>query len=876
MKTRSPNCAPVTQRARTVVFVVVTLLLFSRQAHAVIVPFMGPLQALIAVLPQLIMGLFALFLLVFKRTTYVRLGRFFWHHKVFSVVLIFIIGGSIAWFSLTGGAQVGVQETGQAWLGFRGGSARTGHEPGSLWPNSSTLNWSFLDKGFGLQDFYASPAVMGNRVYTGAAQMKVTGGSGRFYCLDADTGAVVWSKKGFKPFFSSPAVTEDMVITGEGFHYDPDCRVLAFDVNTGELKWSYQTKSHVESSPFVAEGRVFIGAGDDGLYCFNLADGEVLWHLAGEDYPDIESSPAVFDGRVYFGCGLHDELKGNKRGQRVVCVSAEGGTPIWEKETPYPVFGAPTIYAGKVYVGMGNGDFVNKDPQPAGVVMCLDAETGKEIWQAKTNDNVLAAVAIAGGRAYFASRSGDFWCVSAETGEVIYTWDAGADILASPAASEEGVLVSTAAGKLVALDPDRAEVKWSVTLAPNAPNTSSPAVAGGRIYVGSLTKGFFCLGQPGRIKEKPPLWAGLMGNSRRNGCADEGGLPGQGEEAWQFKLDEFTDAAILAPPAVVKESVFVGVSHAEGGALVHLHAKTGEMLWQVPTAKAIEISPAADGERVYFVEGKRGQAGRQIICLAQQTREQLWQRALDKDASAEFVLSYPDKLVLLDMPGQVRGLTRAGRELWTAAVGEVVGAPLAEHGLVLLSIGGSKPHLLCLDDESGVELWRRQLSAVPVTPLTLSELDLFVVADQGDVTELQCYDVRNGELRWSEALPEEATSPVVAGRDYLALTTISGSTMVLSRADQKMVQTLGPIEDAVAPILFRGTLVRGGEGTLDAVNLGVSGEGSTKTLWYYRKYKIMGRLTTGMAAGAGYIFAATESRGLVAIGERIRVAMTND
>ena len=38
---------------------------------------------------------------------------------------------------------------------------------------------------------------------------------------------------------------------------------------------------------------------------------------------------------------------------------------IWRIEAPYPVFGSPAIVGGRIYVGMGHGDFINTAQQVA-------------------------------------------------------------------------------------------------------------------------------------------------------------------------------------------------------------------------------------------------------------------------------------------------------------------------------------------------------------------------------------------------------------------------------------------------------------------------------------------------------------------------------
>ena len=98
------------------------------------------------------------------------------------------------------------------------------------------------------------------------------------------------------------------------------------------------------------EPRVFVGGGDDGYYCADLATGQLRWHLETKKYPDAETSLAVVDGKVYAGLG--------NDGQALCVLDAADGKELARVHTPYPVFSPPAIAGGKMFVGMGNGDFV--------------------------------------------------------------------------------------------------------------------------------------------------------------------------------------------------------------------------------------------------------------------------------------------------------------------------------------------------------------------------------------------------------------------------------------------------------------------------------------------------------------------------------------
>src|SRR5438128_10467019 len=72
--------------------VVLAILLPSRDAEAVIPSAFGPIQALIVILPQLLLALAGLLLAIFKPRTDKLLGAYLWSHKAFTVVLLGAVG----------------------------------------------------------------------------------------------------------------------------------------------------------------------------------------------------------------------------------------------------------------------------------------------------------------------------------------------------------------------------------------------------------------------------------------------------------------------------------------------------------------------------------------------------------------------------------------------------------------------------------------------------------------------------------------------------------------------------------------------------------------------------------------------------------------
>jgi outer membrane protein assembly factor BamB len=311
----------------------------------------------------------------------------------------------------------------------------------------------------------SSPAVDQDSVYVGVVHNNAfEGNKGAVYCLDRATGKMRWmfnNGGSMVEVFSSPRVVEGKVYVGEGFHLNSQCRLYCLGAKDGKKLWEFQTASHTESSPCVAGGKVYCGAGDDGLYCLDAATGKEVWHKSGFH---VDANPLVADGRVYCGSGVGDVYKETV----FFCLNADTGKELWRRPTDLPVWGEAAAADGHVYVGIGNGNFIDSDPKPAGAVLCLKAATGKRVWRADARDGVHVKVVVDSHHVYFASRDQKCYCVDRRDGQKVWERDLGSPIVASPALARCGVcggstslFVATSAGRVSCLDPDTGREFWS-------------------------------------------------------------------------------------------------------------------------------------------------------------------------------------------------------------------------------------------------------------------------------------------------------------------------------------------------------------------------------------------------------------------------------
>lgn len=400
------------------------------------------------------------------------------------------------------------------WPMFRGGPARTGSVSASdAGPTQPEILWVYDPKERkGRIRMHSSPAVVDDQVYVGALYELQSLTEGAIYCVNTADGKTAGDKVlkagertwrfaaegSLKPVFSSPTVSGGRLYFGEGYHQDHSCRLFCLDARQADRPlWTFPSRSHVESSPCLVGSRVYFGAGDDGIFCLDIAapasPGEQssapkqVWQFPNVH---VDGSCLVVDNRLFVGSVLGDVYKDFC----ALALDATTGELLWRVAAPMPLPASPTYAAGRVFFGLGNGKFDIDDDHPAGAVWSLDAAKGEEIWHFDAAGSVLATPAIAGEHVVVCSRDCHCYCLSQDKGELIWKVDLESPINASPIVAWGKVYVLTVSGLLVCLAGDDGKEQWRLTLdVPDDDAYSSPTLAGGKIFVAAGGK-LYCVG----------------------------------------------------------------------------------------------------------------------------------------------------------------------------------------------------------------------------------------------------------------------------------------------------------------------------------------------------------------------------------------------
>ena len=334
----------------------------------------------------------------------------------------------------------------------------------------------------------------------------------------------------------------------------------------------------------------FLGPQRNGVYGGPAISGSwpasgppVLWRKpVGEGF----SGTVAQGGRLI----LFHRLEGR---ERVECLQAESGRPLWQFDYPTHYrddFGfdggprsTPSIWDGKVYTFGAQG-----------VLHCLELESGRKIWSLKTHEK-------------FGVRKGFFGAAC------------------SPLVEDGRVYLNVGGGDqagLVAFDARTGRVLWAAT--DDEASYSSPAMAtlGGRRQVLFLTR------------------AGLVSVE-----------PKTGEVLFRFGWRARSRASVnAATPLAAGPSIFLSASYGTGAVQLRVKGSELETVWSSDESLSNHYSTSViRGDYLFGFHGRQ-EYGQSLRCVALATGRVLWSR---DGVEAGTVSLAGDRLVVLKEDGEL-------------------------------------------------------------------------------------------------------------------------------------------------------------------------------------------------------------------------------
>lgn len=326
-------------------------------------------------------------------------------------------------------------------------------------------------------------------------------------CYSKD-GDIVWQISAMERFgrltfpnarAGAPAIDGDLVIIHAVTSYwgadgPAKDRFLAFDKRTGELVWS---STPGVGAPFLKDSsfstplfetrqgkRVFYaGTGCGNVVCVNAKDGTPLWRfqlavggvnaslaLAGDTVYAIHATENIDTPETGRAVAIRIPADLDKTGGTV--DPEQGGAPkldpsaeAWRQ--PLEMFtSSPVIHDGKIYQML-----------KIGVLVCMEAASGKILWEEKlVNSQLHASPVYADGKLYIPTQPGDFFVidVTGDKPKIEQRIKLEGNGIGSPAICNGRVYVHTTA-KLYAFEIKNTGIAYGEAPADPQPEPGEPA-----------------------------------------------------------------------------------------------------------------------------------------------------------------------------------------------------------------------------------------------------------------------------------------------------------------------------------------------------------------------------------------------------------------
>lgn len=312
------------------------------------------------------------------------------------------------------------------------------------------------------------------------------------------------------------------------------------------------------------------------------------------------------------------------RGLNHLGVSGEKILTTWPSEGPKllwraplgPSFGSFVVSGGKAFC------FIQRkvDEQDREVALALDANTGKELWAVplgkatydrQGGDGPRSTPAVAGGRVYFLGAYQVLTCLDAETGKQIWQHDIVSEFsgriikwnsAASPLLGDDLVFVNGggAGQALLAFDQTDGKLVWKGE--DDAPTHSSPVLA----TIHGVAQVIFYT-QKGLVSV----------------------VPKTGQVLWRFAFPHQTSSA--SSPIVWSNIVYCSAAYGVGAGACQVTRDGGSLIATELWRKKGELqnhwtSPVCQDGFIYGIYGRGQQQGAPLKCVDIRTGEEKWSR----------------------------------------------------------------------------------------------------------------------------------------------------------------------------------------------------------------------------------------------------------
>lgn len=316
-----------------------------------------------------------------------------------------------------------------------------------------------------------------------------------------ETENVLWQESLPGSGWSSPVIKDERIyltaaVDGESEPAD-ELSVFCYDFSSGKLLWrrglftlpsdgvKHSKNSHASATPVIGDGRVYVHFGHYGTACVS-SGGEVIWKQESLAYEPVHGnggSPVLVGNRLIYSAD-------GKRKPVLIALDSESGALLWKRPrvtgaTRKFSFSTPTV------VPLGDGHEIVS--AASGAVFGYDPVDGREKWRVDYGQgySVVPRPVYGKGHVYVATGFGRPKVMAIRLGgsgnvtESHVVWETSRSGPKTPSMLlHEDLLYYVSDGGIVScVEALTGDPIWQDRIKGNV--SSSPVIAGGRIYVGT-------------------------------------------------------------------------------------------------------------------------------------------------------------------------------------------------------------------------------------------------------------------------------------------------------------------------------------------------------------------------------------------------------
>ena len=259
------------------------------------------------------------------------------------------------------------------------------------------------------------------------------------------------------------------------------------------------------------------GPARDRFYAFDKRTGELVWY----SQPGVQPQDSSFSTPVFGWIGKRRVFYCGTGCGNIVCVDARTGQPIWRFQMSLGGVNSSVVLFEKNKLIAIHGK-ENLDTSSIGRMVCLEIPThlpddlklpfvlgpDAELWR-NDSESFTSSPVLQGKRIYLTDRTGELICIDADTGVELWNKKLSPDQLhASPLWADNKLYVPMRDSIFYIIHPGETEAKILNQVKLEGVCLGAPAVNRGRVYVHTQVN-LYCFGSPSsrnyKIKKRKPL-----------------------------------------------------------------------------------------------------------------------------------------------------------------------------------------------------------------------------------------------------------------------------------------------------------------------------------------------------------------------------------